>query len=69
MATIAFFEETLKCQGNEEEMNIEFGSSSYFDEASIYLKVDGKALVMDRATAKKFVEAATGVGNYFGFTD
>ena len=67
MATTMFFEETVKCQGGKEEMDIEFGRSSYYDEDSIYLKVDGKSLIMDRETAKRFVEAAAGVGYYFGF--
>lgn len=67
MATNMFFEEVVKCQGGQEEMHIEFGRSSYYDEDSIYLKVDDKSLVMDRKTAKKFVEAASEVGFYFGF--
>lgn len=69
MATTMFFEETVKCQGKKEEMDIEFGRSSFYDEDSIYLKVDGKSIIMDRATAKRFVEAAVGVGSYFGFID
>lgn len=67
MATTMFFEETVKCQGGKEEMDIEFGRSSFYDEDSVYLKVDGKSLVMDRDTAKRFVEAADSVGLYFGF--
>ena len=69
MATTQYFEETIKCQGKKEEMSIEFGRSSFYKEDSIYLNVDGKSLVMDRATAKRFVEAAANVGNYFGFLD
>lgn len=69
MATTMFFEETVKCQGGKEEMDIEFGRSSFYDEDSIYLNVDGKSVIMDRTTAKKFVEAAMGVGHYFGFVD
>ena len=69
MATTMFFEETVKCQGEKEEMNIEFGRSSFYEEDSIYVTVDGKSLVMDCATAKTFVEAAARVGNYFGFLD
>ncbi|MES9898741.1 MAG: hypothetical protein ABW148_06940 [Sedimenticola sp.] len=69
MATTMFFEETVKCQGGKDEMDIEFGRSSYFDEDSIYLNVDGKSIIMDRATAKRFVEAAAGVGRYFRFID
>lgn len=69
MATTTFFKETVKCQGGKEEMNIEFGRSSYYDEDSIYLNVEGKGLVMDRATAKRFVEAATDLGCHFGFIE
>ena len=43
-ATTMFFEETVKCQGGKEEMDIEFGRSSFYEEDSIYLKVDGKSL-------------------------
>jgi hypothetical protein len=50
-------------------MNIEFGRSSFYEDDSIYLKVDGKALVMEREAAKKFVEAAASVGSYLGFLD
>ena len=69
MATTVYFEENVKCQGGKEEMNVEFGRSSYYEEDSIYLRVDGKALVMNRATAKKFVEAANSVGHYFSLLD
>lgn len=67
MATTMFFEKTIKDQGEKCEMEFEFGRSSFYKEDSIYLKVDGKVLVMDRATAKEFVEAAARVGQYFGF--
>ena len=50
-------------------MDIEFDRSSFYDEDSIYLNVDGKSVIMDRATAKKFVETVLGVGHYFGFFD
>ena len=69
MATTMYFEETVKCQGGKEEMEIEFGRSSFYDEDSIYLNVDGKGIVMNRATAKRFVEAAASVGHYFGFVE
>lgn len=69
MATTMFFEETVKCQGGKEEMDIEFGRSSFYEEDSIYLNVNGKSIVMDRATAKRFVEAIVGVGRYFGFVE
>lgn len=69
MATTMFFEETVKCQGGKEEMAIEFGRSSFYDEDSIYLNINGKGIVMDRATAKRFVEAVESVGRYFGFVE
>lgn len=58
MATVQFFDKNVKCQSGEEELALEFGRSSYFKEDSIYLNVAGKSIVMDRETAKEFVEAA-----------
>jgi hypothetical protein len=48
-------------------MEIEFGRSSFYPEDSIYLTVDGKSVIMDRATAKKFVDAVVELGAYHGF--
>ncbi len=50
-------------------MNIELGRSSYYSEDSVYLNVDGSGLVMDRETAKRFVEAVAAVGRYHGFIE
>lgn len=78
MATTMYFEELVKDQNNKAEMEIEFGRSSYYagcevangeGEDSIYLNVDGKVVIMDRATAKRFVEAAVSVGQYHGLLD
>lgn len=69
MATTVYFEELLKCQGGKESMEIEFGRSSFYEEDSIYLVVDGKSIVMDRATAKSFIESAARIGTYFGFLE
>ena len=66
MATTMYFEETVLDQGKKEKMDIEFGRSSFYEEDSIYLIVDGKTVIMDRATAKRFVEAAVSVGQYHG---
>jgi hypothetical protein len=63
-----FFEETVKCQVGKKEMEIEFGRSLFYGEDSIYLNVDGKGIVMDSATAKRFVEAV-GFGRYFEFIE
>lgn len=67
MATTEYFNETIKDQGGKIEMDVEFGRSSLYPEDSVYLSVDGKIVVMDRKTAKKFVEAAIEVGVYHGF--
>lgn len=69
MATTMYFEETVKDQGDEITMDIELGRSSYYPEDSIYLIVDGKTVIMDRATAKRFVNAVADVGSYHGLLD
>lgn len=69
MATICYFEETVVDQGKEQSMAVEFGRSSFYPEDSIYLTVDGKTVIMDRPTAKRFVEAAVAVGRYHRFVD
>ena len=69
MATTMYFEEVVRDQGDKTSMEIELGRSSFYPEDSIYLKVDGKLVIMDRATAKRFVEAVTAVGGYHGFVD
>lgn len=67
MATAVYFDETIKDQGGRTEMELEIGRSSFYPEDSIYIKVDGKLVIMDRATAEKFAEAVSSVGFYHGF--
>lgn len=62
-------EKCRRIQGGEEKMTIEIGRSSYCSEDSIYLVVDGKSVLMDRATAKRLVEAVLSVGQYHGFVE
>ncbi|MBD9471241.1 hypothetical protein [Pseudoxanthomonas sp. PXM01] len=69
MATTMYFEETIKDQGGESSMNVELGRSSYYAEDSIYLSVDGNVVIMDLATAKRFVGAVVAVGHYHGLVD
>jgi hypothetical protein len=69
MATTMYFEETIRDQGGKESLDVEFGRSSFYPEDSIYLTVDGKTVIMDRATAKKLVDAVVSVGQYHGFVD
>lgn len=68
MATTIYFEETIADQGGKDKMQVELGRSSFYPEDSIYLVVDGKTVIMDRATAARFVEAVQAVGQYHGFT-
>jgi hypothetical protein len=63
MATTIYFEEIVHDQGKRTSMEIELGRSSFYPEHSIYLKIDGKFLIMDRATAERFVEAVANVGH------
>ncbi len=69
MATTMFFEETIKDQGGKTSMDLELGRSSYYTEDSIYITVDGKTVIMDRETAKKFVDAVVSVGSYHGLME
>ncbi|ELV7509396.1 hypothetical protein [Aeromonas sp. s11] len=69
MATTMYFEETVKDQGGKTEMDLEIGRSSFYPEDSIYITVDGKTVIMNRKTAKRFVEAVYSVGFYHGFIE
>lgn len=69
MATTMFFEETIKDQGGKISMDLEVGRSSFYAEDSIYITVDDKTVIMDRETAKKFVDAVLSVGFYHGFIE
>lgn len=66
MATLMFFEETLKDQGNKSSAELEIGRSSYYDEDSIYFVIDGKTVIVSRDQAKQFVDAVADVGSYLG---
>lgn len=69
MATTTYFEETIRDQGGKTSLDVELGRSSFYPEDSIYLTIDGKMVIMDRATAKRFVEAVVSVGHYHGLLD
>ena len=66
MATTMYFEETIRDQGGKASLDVELGRSSFYPEDGIYLTVDGKTVIMDRATAKRFVDAVVSVGHYHG---
>ncbi|KVD07865.1 hypothetical protein [Burkholderia ubonensis] len=69
MATTMYFEETVRDQGDKASFDVELGRSSFYKEDSIYLTIDGKTVIMDRATAKRFVEAVAALGRYHGMLD
>jgi hypothetical protein len=78
MATTMFFEETIHDQGRKSKMDVEFGRSSFYSgcptpngtgQDSIYLTVNGNSVIMDRATAKRFVEVVISVGQYHGLVE
>lgn len=69
MATTMYFEERIKDQGGELAMDVEFGRSSFYEEDSIYLNVNGESVIMDRPTAKRFVDAVISLGQYHGLVD
>ena len=69
MATTMYFEEEIRDQGGKTQIMVEIGRSSYYSEDSIYLNVDGKLVIMDLATAKRFVDAVISVGHFHGLVD
>lgn len=69
MATTMYFDETVFDQDGKTSIDLELGRSSYYPDDSIYLTIDGKTVIMNRATAKRFVDAVVAVGGYHGFID
>lgn len=79
MATTCYFEEVITDQNGKEKLEVEFGRSSYYANCeldnskvgtdSIYLKVNDHGVIMDRETAKRFVEAVISVGHYHRLID
>jgi hypothetical protein len=78
MATTMYFEETIRDQGEKTQMDVEIGRSSFYrncpipkgtGEDSIYLTVNEKTVIMDLATAKRFVQAVIDVGQYHGLVE
>ena len=79
MATTCYFEEVIQDQDGQQTLEVEFGRSSFYSgcklnngqegEDSIYLTVEGKTVIMDRKTAKTFIDAVISVGGYHGLID
>lgn len=69
MATTMVFDEIIKDQGGKTSIELELGRSSFYAEDSIYITVDGKTVIMDLETAKRFVDAVVSVGSYHGLVE
>lgn len=53
MATMMYFEETIRDQGDKASFEVELGRSSFYPEDSIYLIVDGKTVIDGSRNCKK----------------
>ena len=69
MAATMYFEEQITDQEGKPQMMVEIGSSSFSSEDSIYLNIDGKLVIMDLMTVKKFADAVISVGHFHGLVD
>ncbi|MFV1849116.1 MAG: hypothetical protein ACMZ66_00180 [Thalassospira sp.] len=48
-------------------MSLEIGRSSFYEEDSVYIRVDDRTVIMDRTTTQRFCEAVQSVRHYHGF--
>lgn len=69
MATTIYFEETIEDQGGKTSMALEIGTSSFYQQPSLYIKADDNIVIMDIETAKKFVDSVISAGEYYGLVD
>lgn len=78
MATTSYFDEVITDQDGKTSLQVEVARCSFYagcpvpggiGEDSILLTVEGKSVIMDRATAKRFVKAVVSVGYYHGMID
>jgi hypothetical protein len=64
MATTEYFNEIVSDQSGKTSLNLEVGRSSFYNEASLYIKVDEKMVILSNETAKRFIEAVQSIGQY-----
>ncbi len=62
MATTKYFDEEIIDQGEKTKVDLQVGTSTYYSESSIYLKIDGKFVVMNRDTAKRLIDSFNEAG-------
>lgn len=67
MATTCFFEEVLKDEEANVEMDLELGRSSYYGgESLIYLRVGETHLIMNEKSGRALYAAMSDLGTYLG---
>jgi hypothetical protein len=69
VATLMFFDETIRDQGGKTEAKLEFGRSSFYQEDSLYIRFDDKFIVVDRATAKAICAEMERVARYLALSE
>ena len=69
MATTMYFDEIIQDQGGKHSMDLEIGRSSFYEEDSIYIRVEENTVIMDLSTAKRLVDAVVSVGEYHRLLD
>ena len=68
MATTVFFEKLLKDKvGEAQPVKLEFGRSSFTGENLLYVSIDGKPIIVDKATGREICEAMGNVATYLGY--
>jgi hypothetical protein len=68
MGTTVFFEETLKDMKDKSiSLDLEFGRTTFYGDNLIYLKVDGKAMILDEEAGKRLTEAMDFLSGYLGY--
>jgi hypothetical protein len=68
MATTMFFEEEIKDLKEPGSVELEFGRSSYYGGISrLYVKVDGKFMVLDEAQGRRLCAAMEDVRAYLQY--
>ena len=68
MATTMYFAKTIQDKKeNSAKLELEFGRSSFYGENLMYVSVDGKKVIMDKATGKEIFNAMRTFGVYLGY--
>ena len=71
MTTTVFYHNTIHDKEKQDvKIELEFGSSSFYGgENLMYLRIDGKFMVLDRETGVKILNTALKLGTYLSFDE